>query len=306
MHAEAAVAAFLDHLRLEEGRAQNTLSAYRRDLRRYLAFLGEMPLGQVRRDTITSYIAALREPTEEGSTLSDATVARMTAAVRGFHRFCASEGITETDPAARIPSPRVPKGVPKALTVEEVTELLERVDGEDALSLRNRALLEVLYGGGLRISEAVGLDQADVEAPWDLLRVRGKGDKERLVPVGRMAGEALEAYLTRSRPRLVSSSSSRRRAAAEPALFVNARGSRLSRQSGWRIVTDSARAAGLGQSLHPHLLRHSFATHLLEGGADLRAVQELLGHASLSTTQIYTKVSGRRLDEIFRRAHPRA
>lgn len=305
MTGEAALGAFLDHLRLEEGRAANTLAAYRRDLRRYLAFVGDVPLEAVTRETVTAYLASLRAPDGSGAVLSDTSIARMTASVRGFHRFLASEGVVAHNPAARVPSPRVPKGVPRALAAEEVARLLDGVDGEGALALRDRALLEVLYGGGLRISEAVGLDQADVETAADLaVRVRGKGDKERLVPVGRMAAEAVARYLRAGRPELVKVAGARRR--AERALFVNARGGRLSRQSGWRIVAEAARRAGLSERLTPHVLRHSFATHLLEGGADLRAVQELLGHASLSTTQIYTKVTTRHLDEVFRRTHPRA
>ena len=301
-----AVAAYLDHLRLEEGRAANTVAAYRRDLARYLDFLGPAPLEGVTRDTVTRYLSTLRQPGEDGAVLSDTTVARMAASVRGFHRFCAAEGITPSNPAARVGSPRVKKGLPRALSVDEVAGLLDGADGDGALALRDRALLEVLYGGGLRISEAVGLDQSDVEGDRaDLtLRVRGKGSRERLVPVGRLAARAVERYLRDGRPELVAAASARRR--AEPALFVNARGGRLSRQSGWKIVADAADRAGLGRRLTPHVLRHSFATHLLEGGADLRAVQELLGHATLGTTQIYTKVTRRHLDEVFRRTHPRA
>jgi integrase/recombinase XerD len=293
--------AFLDHLRLEEGRAANTITAYRRDLLRYLAFLGTTAPADVVRDDITRYLGALRS-----AELSDKTVARMAAAVRGFHRFLAAEGRAPANPAARVPSPKVPKGVPKALTVEEVGRLLDSLDSGEPLALRDRALLEILYGGGLRISEAVGLDQRDVENldEYLTLRVRGKGSKERVVPIGRMAGAALSRYLSGGRPRLVEARSARLR--SEAALFVNARGGRLSRQSGWAIVNRAAEATGLGGRLSPHTLRHSFATHLLEGGADLRVVQELLGHASLSTTQIYTKVTRSHLDEIFRRTHPRA
>jgi integrase/recombinase XerD len=302
--ADTALVAYLDHLRLEVGRAANTVAAYRRDLRRYLAYLGPIPLEDVMRETVTGYLQNLRSPDEDGSVLSDTSVARMTASVRGFHRFCFAEGITPTNPAIRLPSPRVPKGLPRAFTAQEVSLLLDGVTGDSPLVLRDRALLEVLYGGGLRISEAVGLDQADVAEMDDdaILRVRGKGNKERLVPIGRVAAGTLRRYLARARPHLARLS--RRR--AEGALFVNSRGGRLSRQTGWRIVTEAAGRAGLGRRLTPHVLRHSFATHLLEGGADLRSVQELLGHASVSTTQIYTKVTASHLDEIFRRAHPRA
>jgi integrase/recombinase XerD len=233
----------------------------------------------------------------QGRPFAASSLARMTVAVRGLHRFLAAEGTTDRDLGARLESPRPARPLPKALGIEEVTRLLEAGGGSDPASLRNDALLELLYGAGLRISELVGLDVDDLDRMERLVRVLGKGDRERVVPYGRAADRALDAWLVRGRPPL---------GPRDPALFCNVRGRRLSRQGAWGIVTARAEAADLAGRVSPHTLRHSFATHLLDGGADIRVVQELLGHASVTTTQVYTKVSRARLSQVYEQAHPRA
>jgi integrase/recombinase XerD len=221
--------------------------------------------------------------------------------VRGLHRFALREGLSSTDPAAEVRPPTPARRLPKAITVEEVSRLLAAAEqGEPPLCLRDRALLEVLYGTGARISEAIGLSVDDLDRAAGLVRLDGKGGKQRVVPVGSYAREALESYLVRARPELAS------RGRGTPAVFLNARGGALSRQSAWAILRSCAARAGLPADLSPHTLRHSFATHLLDGGADVRVVQELLGHASVSTTQIYTLVTVDRLREVYAGAHPRA
>ena len=231
-----------------------------------------------------------------------ATIARKLVAVRSFHRFCVDEGLVGHDPSEELGSPRVPQGIPKALTESDVEALLAAIEGDDPTALRDRAILETLYGTGIRIGELVGLARADLDLVDGLVRVMGKGSKERIVPLGRAGRAALDAYLTRGRPVL---DTAKRRPPGDP-VFLNRRGGRLSRQSCWHLVRDAGRRAGLGERLHPHVLRHSCATHMLDHGADIRVVQELLGHVSISTTQIYTKVSAERLRAVYEAAHPRA
>lgn len=293
---------FLTWLRVEKGRSASTLVAYRSDLRAYWAWLSDAgtDLHDVSEADITGYVAHLRAERRAPS-----TVKRSMVAVRSLHRFCALEGTSDTDPAVAVALPRVPRGVPKALREDEVTELIAAVVGDHALARRDRAILEVLYGTGLRISELVGLSLSDVDLAEGLLRAFGKGARERLVPVGRYAAEALQEWLAPEGRRMLAPDRWARRGDAE-ALFLNRRGGRLSRQGAWGIVRKYGNEVGLGRRLTPHVLRHSCATHMLDHGADIRAVQELLGHASISTTQVYTLVSTERLWSVYRAAHPRA
>ncbi|MGZ4734253.1 MAG: site-specific tyrosine recombinase XerD [Acidimicrobiia bacterium] len=295
-------------LTVERGLAANSLMAYRRDLRRYEGYLrrhGLTDADAVSEATVSAYVDSLkRARTEEGTPrFAPASIARALVAVRSFHRFCVDEGFVTRDPSEEVGAPRVPQGLPKALTEDEVEALLDAVEGDDPRALRDRAILETLYATGVRISELVGLDRADLDLEDGLARVLGKGSKERVVPVGRSARRALQEYLTRGRPALERPVT--RRAEGDP-LLLNARGGRLSRQSCWTIVTGAGERVGLAGRLSPHVLRHSCATHMLEHGADIRVVQELLGHASLSTTQVYTKVSPERLRAVYELAHPRA
>jgi integrase/recombinase XerD len=297
-----AVEEFLSWLAVERGRADNTLAAYRRDLRAYVAWLASIGVGLdgVRPATVEDYVGHLR-----ASGRAPASVARAMVAVRSLHRFLAEEGHATVDPAEDVDSPRVPAGLPKALAEEEVADLIAAVVGDDARSLRDRAILEVLYGTGMRISELVGLSLGDLDLDEGLVRVMGKGGRERVVPVAGMALAALAAWLgPRGRPLLVPERWARRGHAE--AVFLNARGGRLSRQGAWGVVRRHARAVGLEDRLTPHVLRHSCATHMLDHGADIRVVQELLGHASVSTTQVYTLVSSERIRSVYEAAHPRA
>ncbi|WP_205878441.1 site-specific tyrosine recombinase XerD [Mycobacterium camsae] len=300
---------YLDHLTIERGVAANTLSSYRRDLRRYSKHLEERgirDLAQVGENDVSEFLVALRrgDPESGAVALSAVSAARALIAVRGLHRFAAAEGLAELDVARAVRPPTPGRRLPKSLTVDQVLALLNAAGGEDAadgpLTLRNRALLELLYSTGSRISEAVGLDVDDIDTHARSVLLRGKGGKQRLVPIGRPAVQALEAYLVRGRPDLA------RRGRGTPAIFLNARGGRLSRQSAWQVLQDAAERAGIISGVSPHMLRHSFATHLLEGGADVRVVQELLGHASVTTTQIYTLVTVHALREVWAGAHPRA
>ncbi len=294
---------FLDHLSVERGVAPNTAAAYRRDLRIYLGFLARRgisdPTAVGERD-IGDFLASLRE--EEyapGKRYSSATVARVLAAVRGFHRFLVREGVASADPAEPVGSPRVPRSLPRALSLEEVERLLESIPSDGAIAARDQAILELLYAAGLRISELTALDVDDIDLDDATVRCLGKGSKERLVPLGRVAVQAVGRYLTQVRPSLA-------RAASGPAAFLNARGTRLTRQGCWKLLKKHASRAGLRRRVSPHTLRHSFATHLLDGGADIRVVQELLGHSDLATTQRYTHVSKERLRSVFDATHPRA
>ncbi|GIJ73693.1 tyrosine recombinase XerD [Virgisporangium ochraceum] len=275
----------------------NTLSAYRRDLGRYVGELttsGIDDLGQVRPGTVAAHLAGLRGG---AAPLSAASAARAASAVRGLHRFAVREGLVDADPTADVKPPKLPKRLPKALDVDQVERILAAVPGDDARALRDRALLETLYGTGARISEAVGLAVDDLDT--DLVTLHGKGGRTRIVPLGGYAARALDAYLVRGRPALVAAGR------GTPAVFLNHRGAPLSRQSAWTILNRAARSAGL-DGVSPHTLRHSFATHLLDGGADIRVVQELLGHASVTTTQVYTLVTVDRLREVYATSHPRA
>ena len=250
---------------------------------------------------MTDFLADLREGGPGRPALAPASAARAIVAVRGFHRFLVLEGETTHDPAAAVAPPKPPMRLPKAIPVESVEALLAASSvGDTPESLRDRALLELLYGVGARISEAVGVDVDDLDAELGAVRLLGKGSKERIVPVGRYAIEAVAAYVVRGRPALAA------KGRGGPALFLNQRGTRLSRQSAWAILRRAAERADLREHVSPHTLRHSFATHLLDGGADVRVVQELLGHASVTTTQIYTMVSPHRLREVYAGAHPRA
>ncbi|OBJ83149.1 site-specific tyrosine recombinase XerD [Mycobacterium asiaticum] len=306
---DAQLQGYLDHLAIERGVAANTLSSYRRDLRRYSKHLAERgihDLAKVGEDDVSDFLVALRrrDPESGAAALSAVSAARALIAVRGLHRFAAAEGLAELDVARAVRPPTPGRRLPKSLSIDQVLSLLEAAGGEDAsdgpLTLRNRALLELLYSTGSRISEAVGLDVDDIDTHARSVLLRGKGGKQRLVPVGRPAVAALDAYLVRGRPDLA------RRGRGTPAIFLNARGGRLSRQSAWQVLQDAAERAGITSGVSPHILRHSFATHLLEGGADVRVVQELLGHASVTTTQIYTMVTVHALREVWAGAHPRA
>ncbi|WP_110183530.1 site-specific tyrosine recombinase XerD [Nocardioides solisilvae] len=302
-----AVRTYLDHLGVERGLAANTLSSYRRDLRRYDAFLAEQGverLDDVQEATVSAFLVRLREGDEEHPPLSATSAARTVVAVRGFHRFAVSDGLATHDPAAAVRPPTPTKRLPKALPLSDVEAILEAAGSAGTpLALRDRALLEVLYGTGARISEAVGLDVDDLDRVDGTVLLRGKGSKERLVPVGSYALAAVESYLTTGRPVLATGSAAARSAGA---LFLNSRGGRLSRQSAWAVLVKAAERAGVTRDVSPHTLRHSFATHLLDGGADIRVVQELLGHASVTTTQVYTLVTVESLREVFATAHPRA
>jgi integrase/recombinase XerD len=292
----------LTWLAVEKGRSANTLTAYRRDLRAYVTWLQSRSTGllEVTVADLAAYVASLRE-----SGKAPASVARALVAVRSLHRFLADEGMASTDPSADLDPPRVPSSLPKALTEAEVIALLEAPVGDEPLALRDRAVLEVLYGTGIRISELVGLSLADVDLDATLLRAFGKGSKERIVPLGRPARQALEQWLDPGGRPSVAPEQWARRGDAE-AVFLNARGRRLTRQGAWLIVKKHGDRVGLGARLSPHVLRHSCATHMLDHGADIRAVQELLGHASISTTQVYTKVTTERLWRAYDEAHPRA
>ncbi|KUI20754.1 recombinase XerD [Mycobacterium sp. GA-1285] len=306
---EGQVRGYLDHLTIERGVAANTLSSYRRDLRRYTEHLrarGIDDLTGVGETDVSEFLVALRRGDPEAGTapLSAVSAARALIAVRGLHRFAAAEGLTELDVASQVKPPTPSRRLPKSLSIDEVLALLEAAggdsDADSPLTLRNRALLELLYSTGARISEAVGLDIDDVDTHARSVLLRGKGGKHRLVPIGRPAVTALDVYFVRGRPDLA------RRGRGTPAIFLNARGGRLSRQSAWQVLQDAAERAGITSKVSPHVLRHSFATHLLDGGADVRVVQELLGHASVTTTQIYTMVTVNALREVWAGAHPRA
>ncbi|WP_197677339.1 site-specific tyrosine recombinase XerD [Friedmanniella luteola] len=308
------VQTYLDHLVVERGVSRHTLAAYRRDLQRYVAFLageGVRDPAAVTPALVAEHAMRLRAGVRAAGgdgwavpPLAPASVARAVVAVRSLHRFAVDEGVSATDPAAEVRPPTPGRRLPKALRVDQVQALLAAPPLDTPAGLRDAALLEVLYGTGTRISEAVGLDVDEVtralDDPHAGLRVLGKGRKERLVPLGSYARAAVTAYLVRGRPVLAA------RGTGSAALFLGARGARLSRQSGWAVLQRAAEQAGLGTEVSPHTLRHSFATHLLDGGADVRVVQELLGHASVTTTQIYTLVTVDHLREVYLTSHPRA
>jgi integrase/recombinase XerD len=301
---DTALRTYLDHLAVERGLAPNTLASYRRDLRRYLDHLERSGAGapqDVTEQHVSAFLVALREGDADHPPLAANSAARAVVAVRGLHRFLVREGLAADDPARAIRPPAPPKRLPKAISVEEVEALLAAAGADETpRAVRDRALLELLYGCGARISEAVGLDVDELDLDSGTVRLVGKGSKERVVPLGSYAREAVQAYLVRARPALAAAGK------GSPALFLNARGGRLSRQSAWTVLRAAAARAGITREVSPHTLRHSFATHLLDGGADVRVVQELLGHASVTTTQVYTLVTVDRLREVYATAHPRA
>ncbi|MEC3919118.1 site-specific tyrosine recombinase XerD [Nocardia sp. CDC160] len=298
--------AYLDHLAVERGAARNTLSAYRRDLGRYQQFLagrGVETLARVTETDIADYMVSLRSGDAEHPALAASSASRALVAVRGLHRFATAEGITDADVAHPVKPPTPARRLPKALPYDQVSRLLDASGGDIAdgpRGLRDRALLELLYSTGARISEMVGLDVDDIDTAERAVILRGKGGKQRMVPIGRPALAALDNYLVRGRPALAT------RGKGNSALFLNHRGGRLSRQTAWQVLQSAAERAGIAAQVSPHTLRHSFATHLLDGGADVRVVQELLGHASVTTTQIYTLVTVGTLHEVWATAHPRA
>jgi integrase/recombinase XerD len=336
---DEAVKRYLDHLTVERGLARHTLEAYRRDLERYAAVLGSAGrtgIGDVTTQDVAGFLAGLREGDESHQPLAASSAGRAVVAVRGLHAFAAAEGLAPADPARQVRPPAPPRRLPRAIPVADVERLLaEAGAGEGPRPLRDRALLELLYATGARISEATALDVDDLDlaerpsppaepggdgylpalpappavpAPSALpalpatVRLSGKGNKQRIVPVGSYARQALEHYLVRARPSLAAAT---QRASASPAVFLNARGGRLTRQGAWGALRAAAERAGIAD-VSPHTLRHSFATHLLDGGADVRVVQELLGHASVTTTQVYTLVTVEKLREVYASAHPRA
>ncbi len=301
------VTGYLDHLTVERGLAANTISSYRRDLRRYTEFLdaaGVRGLGEVAESDVAGFLAVLRQGDDDHPPLSATSAARAVVAVRGLHRFALLDGLVPDDVAHEVRPPSPARRLPKAIPVESVVALIEAAGAlEGPRGLRDRALLELLYGTGARISEAVGLAVDDLDRGQSVVRLAGKGGKQRIVPVGSYALRAVEDYLVRARPALAAAGRSGVRGGA---LFLNAHGGSLSRQSAWSILREAAERAGIDAELSPHTLRHSFATHLLQGGADLRSIQELLGHASISTTQVYTKVDPSWMRQQYARSHPRA
>ncbi|GAB3604474.1 site-specific tyrosine recombinase XerD [Microbacterium aureliae] len=310
MRLDQAVDRYLRHITIERGLSEHTVAAYRRDLAGYTAWLVSQGVGDTSEVTPALVTAFAAERASAKPPIAATSLARLQSSVRGWHRFLVVEGLEEADPASRLRPPKLPRRLPKALTIEQVETLLDAAGpagadsaasgGDEVLAaLRDRALLELLYATGARVSEVVRLDADDL-AHGDVLRLRGKGDKERIVPVGSYARAAVDAYLTRVRPELS------RRGKATSRLFLGVRGAPLSRQSAWAVIQRAAERAGLTAHVSPHTLRHSFATHLLQGGADVRVVQELLGHASVATTQIYTHVSVDALRDVYATSHPRA
>jgi integrase/recombinase XerD len=292
---------YLDYLAVERGLSHHSLAAYRRDLGLYARFLTESgipgPLESGPED-LAAFVAWIREQrTAKDKPYAPSTIARTLVAVRGLHKFFVREGLSAHDPSTEVTGPRPRRPLPKALTMPQTEALLAAPVGDDPIALRDRAMLEILYAAGLRISELVDLDVDDIDLSARTVRCIGKGDKERIVPMGRVAQKAVEAWLVRGRPALQPKGA---------AMLVNRRGGRLTRQGGWKILKKHAEAAGLSDAVSPHTLRHSFATHLLDNGADVRVVQELLGHASVNTTQVYTLVSRTRLRAVYEQAHPRA
>lgn len=304
---DALVDDFLTHLAVEKGLSQNTLASYRRDLdkyREYLRGIGRGELAQVTEQDVSGFLSYLARGDKSAGrpALAPTSVTRALSAVRSFHKFAVGERVLEVDVAKRVAPPKQPSRYPKALSIPEVTQLIESIPDDETATvtdLRNRALVEFLYSTGARVSEVTGLDIDDVDREHNLVLLRGKGGKERIVPVGSPAMVALDAWLTRGRPTLVRSNSG-------PALFINSLGRRLSRQSAGNTLAELGERAGIKKKISPHTLRHSFGTHLIEGGADVRVVQELLGHASVTTTQIYTMITAENMRRVWAGAHPRA
>jgi len=299
MRLDRALNAYLRHVTIERGLSEHSIAAYRRDLNGYLDWLAGQRIDETGEITPALVAAFIAERSAAEPPPAATSLARLQSSVRGWHRYLAREGIEQDDPTGRLRPPKTPRRLPKALTIEQVERLLGAPSPEEPLGIRDRALLELLYATGARVSEAVSLDVDDL-AYGDVLRLRGKGDKERIVPVGSYARAAVDAYLTRVRPQLAA------KGRATARLFLGARGAPLSRQSAWLVIRAAAEHAEISTDVSPHTLRHSFATHLLQGGADVRVVQELLGHASVATTQIYTHVSVETLRDIYITSHPRA
>jgi integrase/recombinase XerD len=300
MTPSAPVDGYLRHLTVERGLARNSITSYRRDLTIYAGWLDEHGFdgpGAVGEQDLADFVRYLG--TDRDPPLATSSIARVLSAVRGLHRFLADEGAIEADVSRELRPPKLAMRLPKAIPVEEVEALIEAAGGEELHRLRDVALLELLYATGARVSEAVSLNVDDL-VDEEVVRLFGKGGKQRIVPLGSYARRAVDAYLVRGRPVLSA------RGAATPALFLGLRGRRMSRQAAWDVIHRAAERAGLAASVSPHTLRHSFATHLLEGGADVRVVQELLGHSSVATTQIYTLVTADTLREMYTAAHPRA
>lgn len=292
---------FLHHLSVEKGRSRLTVESYRRDLEKLVEHLGSLGIAgpeEASPGDIESFARSLRF---EG--LSPRSVARALSAARSYYEFVVAEGVAKSNPAREVSLPPASRGLPKALSQEQIESLIESIDGPEAADIRDRAIVELLYATGARISEVAGMDLQDLDLDYRLVRITGKGDRQRVVPLGRPAKEALERYLRVGRPVLVERASASR---SPSALFVNTRGRRLTRQGLWTILKRRAARVGLDAELSPHVLRHSCATHMLEGGADIRAVQEMLGHASLTTTQTYTKVTFSRIKSVYRSTHPRS
>ncbi|WP_270411681.1 site-specific tyrosine recombinase XerD [Microbacterium maritypicum] len=296
---ERALDAYLRHVTVERGLSAHTIAAYRRDLGTYREWLVAEGIGDTAEVTPAVIDRFIGERASAEPPPASTSLARLQSSVRGWHRFLAREGIEVDDPSARLRPPKAPQRLPKALTIEQVERLLSAPSDEEPLGIRDRALLELLYATGARVSEAIDLDVDDL-AHGDVLRLRGKGSKERIVPLGSYARTAVDAYLTRVRPGLAM------KGRASARLFLGARGAPLSRQSAWLVIRAAAERAQITTDVSPHTLRHSFATHLLQGGADVRVVQELLGHSSVATTQIYTHVSVDALRDIYATSHPRA
>lgn len=297
----AQIKEYLDHLAVERGASASTLAGYGADLDRYAAFCqsrGFADIAQVDQRAVGDFLMALRSGSDGGASLAESSAARAVVAVRGLHSFALREGWTAADTAREVAPPQVPLRLPEAISIADVLAVLDSPARDTPAGSRSRALLELLYGSGCRASEAVGTDVDDIDLDNRTLRLVGKGDKERRVPIGRHTAAAVSDYLVRTRPILAA------RGRGSPALFLNARGGRLSRQTVWSTIRTAGEAAGV-PGLHPHTMRHSFATHLLQAGADVRVVQELLGHASVTTTQVYTKVTIEHLREIYTDSHPR-
>jgi len=298
------VTGYIDHVAVERGLSANTVQAYSRDLRRYSGWCearGLATVDQVSANDVSDFAASLRHSGDHGPALSASSSARAVVAVRGFHKFGVREGWSVSDPCVDVQPSAIPQRLPKALSYAEISAILDAAgDLDTPTGLRDRALLELLYGTGTRISEAVGMDVDDLDFDQFTLQVTGKGNKQRRLPLGEYAAVALSAYLVRGRPVLATQGRGTAR------VFLNSRGGPLSRQSAWLVLSSAAHRAGIPAAVSPHTMRHSFATHLLEGGADVRVVQELLGHSSVTTTQIYTQVTAETLRQVYSTSHPRA
>ncbi|HBS58291.1 MAG TPA: site-specific tyrosine recombinase XerD [Firmicutes bacterium] len=294
---ESYVNEFINYLAVERGLAKNTLESYGRDLRQYYSYLNNDRIDAVNQASRATILAYLEQLQSKGRAVS--TISRNLAAIKSYYQFLVRERYLDKDPAANLESPKLEKKLPKILTISEVEELLKQPNSFLPTGMRDKAMLELLYATGIRVSELISLNVSDVNLEMGYIKCYGKGSKERIVPLGSIAAKCVQEYITRGRGKLV-------RTYDEPALFVNHHGNRLTRQGFWKIIKKYAQEATITKEITPHTLRHSFATHLLENGADLRSVQEMLGHADISTTQIYTQVTKNRLKEVYEKAHPRA